>query len=695
MTLIVRRKPLIRQPSTIPQLNRSNPITNGLVFAAVPVGNTFIDLVTGVMGTPAGGPIRQAWGVSNDTPALGPVEAVGGTAQTQYVSWPASSTLRGGSLVTGGTYSMLAWAAFASQPAGVLLSVGGTTETDNLGDGPYLAIDTGAYSANGRLLAGRYQGVADGGPGIGIGSSFSGRMHSFGLAGDGSSSHWFANGSVQAHAATVGGTTTAGRRAWILKDSIASSGTVTASVALFLTWTRRLSVAEYYSLYKNPWQILKSEEKRIWVPSSAVSAPSLIIKKEPWTRQPTRPITINSSNSLAKDLRVAYIPGRISFGVGVETRDAGTSLVPGVYGNGFKTINGGDYVRRGAGFSGGYVLSNALSVIAFFNSYNSNSGTTANGVCFSNGTYDTGIQLSGGYLQDASSGATSTELVPIGRPVMLGLTRLGYESTSFIIDGRITNTVSDPGYSANGSLSSIGGRSGYSSADMNVALVLAWSRRLTAGEIRTLHTNPWQIFAPQEKHIWVPGTTGGIPTILPSGIVTTEAFGTDVLTRYSVVSVSPSGVGSAQAFGTHVLTRGYSATISAIGLPSLEGFGTHTLTRYEGAVVVATAIATTEAFGNHVITTHRSVSASGIPSVEVVGTALVSGTALYSLSIAGIASAGAFGTATLSRIQISNIIVNGIASSEVVPFPIVIKDGTPVVSQVSVYRFLRKFIGRR
>lgn len=47
----------------------------------------------------------------------------------------------------------------------------------------------------------------------------------------------------------------------------------------------------------------------------------------------------------------------------------------------------------------------------------------------------------------------------------------------------------------------------------SLSISAAWSRALSADEILSLEDNPWQLFAPLERRIWLPAASGGLPTL--------------------------------------------------------------------------------------------------------------------------------------------------------------------------------------
>ena len=164
--------------------------------------------------------------------------------------------------------------------------------------------------------------------------------------------------------------------------------------------------------------------------------------------------------------------------------------------------------------------------------------------------------------------------------------------------------------------------------------------------------------------IGMPIISVGPVSIVPSGLVSGEAFGNASLSR-GPVSIAPFGIATTEAIGTAALSRGpVSILPSAIptqeaigtaavaitqflsppGLDSDEAIGALTVSR--GAVNLApSGIAGAEAIGSPSISRGGvSITPSGIVSGEAFGTGVVSRGGVTLTGAGGIASGEAFGT---------------------------------------------------
>lgn len=273
MTQITARIVRERQPVGIPAIDWDSPFARGLVFLAWPVGQTFVDLVTGVVGTRTGTTGARARASNDGKSRRGDgyaVHSAGGL--NDYVVWPVSSRSRGGDLVNIGT--LLALAGTIEQVDGKQYAIGGNTEAVSVGDGCSLGIDSYSDTGRGNILRARYNNSIGHSSAL-LGNPFNDKTHFFGysFAGNGATGTWFGarTGETWSGGNTFG-TTTSDRRAYVNAYSSGDAGHVygAAYVLWFGMWAREMSLVEYLALYDNPWQFFAPAERAIWVPAAVV-----------------------------------------------------------------------------------------------------------------------------------------------------------------------------------------------------------------------------------------------------------------------------------------------------------------------------------------------------------------------------------------------------------------------------------------
>lgn len=170
---------------------------------------------------------------------------------------------------------------------------------------------------------------------------------------------------------------------------------------------------------------------------------------------------------------------------------------------------------------------------------------------------------------------------------------------------------------------------------------------------------------------WIGPVGGAAATLSPTGIASTEAFGSAALSSdvappgiasgethgaaALTLTITPGGIGSDEAFGTPALSM--AGTISPSGIPTGEAHGTPTITA--NAIIAPTGTASSETFGTPLLAV--TVTPAGIGSGEAHGQPAIS----LGIATGGIPSAEAHGTTVLGQ----TITVAGIASAEALGIP--------------------------
>lgn len=262
----------------LPELDSELAGRLGLRFCAAPLGNTAIDLVTGVIGTRTGALTQSlrahGGGFSAGADPLLTVAATGTT--TDQIVWPASSTLRGGTAVQQGT--LLCLGAITEQVATRIYYFGSSMNVDGSGMG--LRISSGLTGVSGSVARSKSSATALATSTAALLGSTPGlKNHFFGYSYDsnGAAGTWFgARGGEDWTGGTVFGTGNTNRKALLFSDyDTGTYSTKATAVGLFLIFDKRLTVEQYQSLYDEPRQLFKP--LRVWVPVSAAAGGSTTI----------------------------------------------------------------------------------------------------------------------------------------------------------------------------------------------------------------------------------------------------------------------------------------------------------------------------------------------------------------------------------------------------------------------------------
>lgn len=267
MLAIPRITACVSQPAGSARINWANPLTRGLVFCALPVGTTYIDLVTNVLGERTGALTSRPYPARDGRSRRGNGIAVAATGtSTDQVVWPVSLS-RGGNIVATGT--VLALAGTTEQIDGKNYVIGGNIEAVSVGDGFSLQIDSFIYAGRGRIGRGRFSGIQQSSIAELVGNPFSNRTHFFGYSfrDNGVNGYWLGNriGEAWTSSGSTFGSTTSNRRAVIHSTGAGTTtGSKNAYVNLMLMWDRELTPVEYQQLYDNPWQLLIESGNQSW-----------------------------------------------------------------------------------------------------------------------------------------------------------------------------------------------------------------------------------------------------------------------------------------------------------------------------------------------------------------------------------------------------------------------------------------------
>ena len=314
------------------------------------------------------------------------------------------------------------------------------------------------------------------------------------------------------------------------------------------------------------------------------------------TSQPQGPLVIDSTSPLAKGL------------VGVFNGSSRLQALTGK--NNFTNVAGSSFDGRTATFDGAtsYLTSayptratvDACTILAVV----SPSAYPTLSICTpfasfetvdqSRGSRSLGITTTGG-LSLGSQGSNgfgamiSGGTVPIGIPsVVIGSTPEGLTGNAWlngvkVLSGTINSGNAVYGNGAPAQVLTVGrgfgvttpaGSYGYFQGSVHLALV--YNRVLSDAEVRALSSNPWQVFAPVERQIWVPITASS--TASTGNLVTTEAgsdlasfTATSVVTSYGSLSATESGADTSALTGTSAAQGVLTSTESGADTSALTG----------------------------------------------------------------------------------------------------------------------------
>ncbi len=410
--------------------------------------------------------------------------------------------------------------------------------------------------------------------------------------------------------------------------------------------------------------------------------------RTPWTSQPQSPVIIDWGNPLSRDLAFVAIGGQpidlVNGKLGTYVGTAGVGYGP--KGKAFTTASGAanriDFTKASP--------ANRTGELSFGSIFKVDSDTGALQYLINRDAIANLFMVRSGALTIQQTW-NATGLFQSTNVVVAGTWNIASSSSppfgsSTALDAKLwlNRRKEVAGNATNGALgtTSLGdtilhGRVSDNLRQVNgaQALAVSWNRVLSDAEHASWQADPWQLFAPIRRTIWVPnaGGGGGSQTLTPSGIASSEAFGSHLISM-GLVNLSPTAIASAEAFGSHTLSS--IVALAPSGIATAEAFGTNVIT-VGGVTISPSGISSGEVFGSHIISQAggtQTVLVNGIPSDEAFGSHLINAGTII-VTPTGIASQEGFGTASVLRGTVV-IFPNGIPSGELFGIPALV-GGTP------------------
>jgi len=305
---------------------------------------------------------------------------------------------------------------------------------------------------------------------------------------------------------------------------------------------------------------------------------SNLILPQKWTRQPQVPVEIDWSNPFGARVEYYFTPnfqgGRSR--LSPSTPSGGVTRVSGKYGIGLKGNGSSGYVAGPPNIS--IAGQGALTRFAVLRV---SSGGSTRAILSSGG--------SGGAMWRV---ANNTDLVWVKTNLNVEFTQAGILSAGeYCILVSVNNPVANAFYTykngvlvattaaistSAGGVASVGqSGTGSSFGDHELYLVGSLTGALSASEAREFTSNPWQIFKPQSRRIWVAGTSSGSTGTVAvtnandtsSASGTTTVVGTAATTNANDTSVAS---GTTTILGTSATTNA-TDTSAASGTTTVVG----------------------------------------------------------------------------------------------------------------------------
>jgi len=221
--------------------------------------------------------------------------------------------------------------------------------------------------------------------------------------------------------------------------------------------------------------------------------------------QPQAAVGINWGNPLANGLISAWVPA-VLIKDGSASQPLGGSRVVGLYGAGVLFNGTSDSISLGARAL--YASSGTRIALIKVGSASGTRNISAMG------TGGTGFRLNGTGIEIVSTLVASVHLAASAVSANeVCSVAIGYESfnTAIYKNGNVLSTQTTNTVPSLTSTADYIGQTGAGSQffDGTIYAHLSFNRKLRDAEIRLLSANPWQIFRPAARAIWVPDAVGG------------------------------------------------------------------------------------------------------------------------------------------------------------------------------------------
>lgn len=307
----------------------------------------------------------------------------------------------------------------------------------------------------------------------------------------------------------------------------------------------------------------------------------MINRKIPWTSQPQFTVGIDQGNPLTRGLTDCYSGATIGFN---NATGKNVTVTGGGSGYSQRAVQGGKslYTPNGgwADISVGKDWAGPNTVIALMilrgidSSYgglfSKNSSGTSNQLQVGRNSTSDNLYLSVG---DSTLGVYGSSSISglTGVPAIVAFSHSGVTSTngSYYLNGvkgndtNVTLSAQNTGTGALGLGRERASNAGYDS-DVDWLLFLRWNRVLAAPEIISISNNPWQIFQPLQRRIFVASAGGGVSLSLTGQSLTANLGALSA-------SVTSSVTGNQTTLQQGTITANVSKTLTGQAISLVQG----------------------------------------------------------------------------------------------------------------------------
>lgn len=257
--LILPPTPWTKQPQCPVTIDKNNPLSVGLIFCAIPVGNTFLDLVSGQSGIPQGSGAATSIARKTIDGNLAESVELKGVDTSSRFAWPQYSTKL--DTLTGNFSVFVEGSLNTNGVARDIIS----SSSSSTGNGFSMRFDDVETATNGLKYWSNLSNRVGSSFDI-LGSNSEQYKHRVAMTLDGTNLRWYAKNKLQDTKAETNLPLAGTNRTTRINGRYDSYSPTSCSIAL--AWDRVLTLEEYQRLYFNPWQVFQPISRNIWVPSA-------------------------------------------------------------------------------------------------------------------------------------------------------------------------------------------------------------------------------------------------------------------------------------------------------------------------------------------------------------------------------------------------------------------------------------------
>lgn len=273
--------------------------------------------------------------------------------------------------------------------------------------------------------------------------------------------------------------------------------------------------------------------------------PAIILKRDIWTRQPQVPVGIDWGNPLTRGLVGAWdVSGKSLTGLVGDLTKTSVNLLPTSSGISFNLNGSLSYLTNTENKQATSIPLSFFCIINFKTIktqriFDVSTGTTADDVIGIQMTNDASIFAQ--HYDGATNATTTSHVISASKKYVVCAVFNGLSSRSLYIDGKLINTNTTNVVAPSGINRVTIGYAPWSGTEYYDGYILSpllFSRALSNSEIKSLSENPWQIFKPKSRPVFIDAPKVIATQTVSAGTIGASYNGTIALTSGEAANIT-------------------------------------------------------------------------------------------------------------------------------------------------------------